>query len=61
MTVLDQFRLHDRVALVTGGSKGLGEAIVRGLAEAGASVAMTSRHLDECATRRRDGSADTPT
>jgi len=48
MGVLDRFRLDDRVAIVTGGSKGLGEAIALGLAEAGASVAITSRHLDEC-------------
>jgi NAD(P)-dependent dehydrogenase (short-subunit alcohol dehydrogenase family) len=35
--------LHGRCAVVTGGSRGLGEAIVRRLAEAGASVVLTGR------------------
>jgi 2-deoxy-D-gluconate 3-dehydrogenase len=37
--ILDQFKLHDRVALVTGASAGLGAAIAIALAEAGAQVA----------------------
>jgi NAD(P)-dependent dehydrogenase (short-subunit alcohol dehydrogenase family) len=41
------FDLTGRVALVTGGSKGLGEAMARGFAEAGADVVITSRHEDE--------------
>jgi NAD(P)-dependent dehydrogenase (short-subunit alcohol dehydrogenase family) len=44
---LDKFRLDDRVALVTGGSKGLGRAMAKALAGAGADVVVTSRHLDE--------------
>jgi 2-dehydro-3-deoxy-D-gluconate 5-dehydrogenase len=36
--ILDQFKLHDRVALVTGASAGLGAAIAIALAEAGAQV-----------------------
>lgn len=35
--------LKGRCAVVTGGSRGLGEAIVRRLAEAGASVVLTGR------------------
>ena len=41
------FDLKGRVALVTGGNKGLGKAMARGFAEAGADVMITSRHEDE--------------
>ena len=41
------FDITGRVALVTGGSKGLGLAMARGFAEAGADVVISSRHQDE--------------
>jgi NAD(P)-dependent dehydrogenase (short-subunit alcohol dehydrogenase family) len=41
------FDLKGRVALVTGGSKGLGRAMARGFAQAGADVVISSRHADE--------------
>lgn len=47
-TVLDQFRLDGRRALVTGGAKGLGKVIATALAEAGADVVVASRTLSEC-------------
>jgi NAD(P)-dependent dehydrogenase (short-subunit alcohol dehydrogenase family) len=44
---LNIFNLTGKVALVTGGSKGLGKAMARGLAEAGADVILSSRHENE--------------
>lgn len=44
---LDLFRLDGRVALITGGSKGLGEAMAEALASAGADLVLVSRHADE--------------
>ncbi len=51
---LDLFRLDGRVALITGGSKGLGEAMAEALADAGADLMLVSRHEDEaCAVAER--------
>src|SRR5205807_5996740 len=41
------FDLTGKVALVTGGSKGLGKAMARGFAEAGADIVISSRHEGE--------------
>ncbi|MBI3959099.1 MAG: glucose 1-dehydrogenase [Chloroflexi bacterium] len=43
MAILDKFNLTGRVALVTGGNRGLGRQMALALAEAGADVALTSR------------------
>jgi NAD(P)-dependent dehydrogenase (short-subunit alcohol dehydrogenase family) len=46
MTILDLFSLHDRVAIVTGASSGLGVTFAQSLAEAGADVVLMARRAD---------------
>ena len=55
---IEQFQLNDRVAIVTGGSKGLGQAMAAGLASAGAKVLVTSRHADEAQAAAEQITAD---
>src|SRR5688572_3761598 len=42
-SIQDLFNLSGRVAIVTGGSRGLGEEMAEGLAEAGASLMICAR------------------
>ena len=44
------FDLSDRVAIVTGSTKGIGRAMAEGLAASGASVVVSSRKQDACET-----------
>lgn len=47
MTVLDTFSLKGKVAVVTGGNRGLGRAFAHALGEAGASIAILARDVDK--------------
>ncbi|MBV1907159.1 MAG: SDR family oxidoreductase [Pseudomonadales bacterium] len=47
-TTSELFDLSGKVALLTGSSRGMGEAMAMGLAEAGAKVVVSSRKLDQC-------------
>ncbi|MGE3804937.1 MAG: SDR family oxidoreductase [Gemmataceae bacterium] len=51
--ILDQFKLDGKIAMVTGASRGLGQAMALGLAEAGADIACVSRSGDDAETRGR--------
>lgn len=48
MNVFDLFRLDDKVAIITGGGRGLGEQIARAYVEAGAKVVLCSRRVENC-------------
>jgi len=55
---IKQFDLSGKVALVTGGSKGLGLAMAAGLASAGAKIMLVNRNTEEGNQAAKDLSSD---
>ena len=52
--VLDTFKLNGKVALITGGARGLGKTIAIALGEAGADIALAGRSRESCETTARE-------
>ena len=50
-----QFRLDGKVAVVTGGSRGLGREIALAYARVGADVVISSRKLEACQALAAEG------
>ena len=48
MNIKQQFNLENKVAIITGSSKGIGKAIAKGLAQNGAQVVISSRDQEAC-------------
>ncbi|OPE45589.1 SDR family NAD(P)-dependent oxidoreductase, partial [Mycolicibacterium diernhoferi] len=49
-TPAEMFDLTGKVAVVTGGSRGIGRAVAEGFAMAGADIVIASRKFDNCET-----------
>ena len=58
MTDQKLFDLTGKVAIVTGSTKGIGRAMVEGLAGAGATVVVSSRKQDLCEQVAKEVEAD---
>jgi NAD(P)-dependent dehydrogenase (short-subunit alcohol dehydrogenase family) len=57
---MDLFDLSGKTAVVTGGSRGIGLMIARGLLQAGATVYISSRKADACAEAAKELSSHGP-
>jgi NAD(P)-dependent dehydrogenase (short-subunit alcohol dehydrogenase family) len=54
MSLLDRFHLEGQVALVTGASRGIGLALAKGLADAGAKVVLAARDSETLASAQTE-------
>ena len=52
MSALEKFKLDGKVAIVTGATRGLGQGIALGLAEAGADIVCVGRS-DDADTKKK--------
>lgn len=59
MNQTSMFDLDGRVAIITGGSRGIGREVARAFAEAGAHVVIASRKLENCERLAAEIEADT--
>ena len=58
MNISSLFSLEGKTALVTGGSKGIGAMIAKGLIDAGSQVYISSRNEEECIQAAKEMSND---
>jgi len=54
MNVREMFDLNDKVAIVTGGGRGIGLKMAEGLAEVGANIVLCSRKVENCQKAAQD-------
>jgi hypothetical protein len=54
MNVREMFNLQGKVAIVTGGGKGIGLKMAEGLAEMGANIVLCSRNVENCQKAAQD-------
>ena len=59
MGATERFDLSGKVAVVTGGSRGIGRSVVKAFAEAGADVVIASRKIDNCEALAKEVEAET--
>ena len=60
MKIEQLFSVRGKVALVTGGSRGIGEMIARAYVDNGVKVYITARKADACATATAEPLLDPP-